>query len=527
MTGALTATGGDAKFTVVSDRKYTGSYRVQYYMLSNQESSDFEASYAGMAKAYRKYLEQDTKQLTSLKSTDQLPLYLETLGSVTVSDTFMSIPITRDEALTSFENLTTINKELNEAGIKNIHYRLTGYVNGGMTPTMPYDISYQEVLGGNSGYKEFVEYANENGASVYTDYDFAYMHRDEWFDGYTDGDHAVKAIDNRYIVKKTYNPTYQSFTSTGLLAVSASVYDYFYSHFQAQDAKLGSTGISVSTLGTDLNSDFDKKDPYNREDSKLFTQQVLEKMENDYNGNVMTDGGNSYVLPYAQHILNMSLQGSERMATSASVPFFSMVLHGAISYAGKPTNMASSMDEEILRIIENGASPYFVLAYQNQSALKENTLLSKYYAVSYSHWKQDIIDVYNELNAVLGGLQNATYNSHDYLNSERIPGQVEYENEKNTIVEEIEALYEKLLAADKAVTDAEELVAQYLTFFNGNTISRYAAPLTLAFLSAVFTSQKLSFILFIWFSSCKSLVRFNLGVAFYLFIRTATAIHNS
>ncbi|MBE6671999.1 MAG: hypothetical protein E7599_00555 [Ruminococcaceae bacterium] len=465
LTGALTATGGDAKFTVVSDRKYTGSYRIQYYMLSNQESSDFEASYAGMAKAYRKYLEVDTKQLSKLNTTNQLPLYLETLGSVTVPDTFMSIPITRDEALTSFKNLTTMTKELNEAGIKNIHYRLTGYVNGGMTPTMPYDISYQEVLGGNKGYKNFVKYATESGASVYTDYDFAYLHKNDWFDGYSDSDHAVKAIDSRYIVKKTYNPTYQSFTSTGLLAVSPSVYDYFYSHFRAQDKKLGSTGISVSTLGTDLNSDFDKNDPYNREDTKLFTQQVLEKMKADYNGNVMTDGGNSYALPYAKHILNMSLIGSERMATSASVPFFSMVLHGAISYAGKPTNMASSMDEEILRIIENGSAPYFVLAYQNQSALKENSLLSKYYAVSYSHWKQDIIDVYTEVNGVIGGLQNANYNSHDYINAERIPGMVEYENEKLETVEAIAEMYASLKAADLALKNAETLVEQYKAYF--------------------------------------------------------------
>ncbi len=460
LTGALTVS-GDAKYTVVSDRKYTGSYRIRYYMLSDQETSQFEASYSGMAKAYRHYLE-ITGQISDMAASKNIPLYLETLGSVIVNDTFLSVPITKPAALTSFDDIITINNELKEAGISNIHYRLTGYTNGGMVPTMPYDIEYAEVLGGNSGYKKLLAYAKENGIGIYTDYDFAYMHADDWFDGYTNSDHAVRAIDDRYIIKKAYNPTYQSFNSTSLLAVSPSVFDYFYSHFAKEDQKLGSTGISVSTLGTDLNSDFDSDDPYNREDSKLFVEEVMAKMDEAYNGNVMIDGGNSYSLPYASHILNMSLIGSKRMKTSASVPFFSMVLHGAISYAGKPTNMASSIDEEILHIIENGAAPYFVLAYQNQSALKESATLSKYYAVSYSHWKQDIVDIYTELNSVLGGLQNATYNNHKYLTAERVPSEVEYTNSRDALIEDIIELFDALEMAQKELEKAEALLERYL-----------------------------------------------------------------
>lgn len=460
LTGALTVS-GDASYTVVSDRKYTGSYRIRYYMLSDQETSDFKASYAGMAKAYRHYLE-ITGQLSALNAKGDIPLYLETLGSVNVNDTFMSVPVVKAAALTSFDDIITINNELKAAGITNIQYRLTGYTNGGMVPTMPYDLEYAKVLGGNKGYKELLAYAKENGIGIFTDHDFAYMHNDKWFDGYSNSDHAVKAIDDRYIIKKTYDPTYQSFNTTGLLAVSPSVFDYFYSHFVKEDMKLGSMGISVSTLGTDLNSDFDSDEPYNREDSKLFVEEVLAKMEEAYKGNVMIDGGNSYALPYAKHILNMSLLGSERMKTSASVPFFSMVLHGTVNYAGKPTNMASSMNEEILHIIENGASPYFVLAYQNQSALKESKSLSKYYAVSFSHWKQDIIDVYKELNTVLGGLQNAIYNSHEYLTAERVPGQVEYETSRDDIIKSVIELFDKYEKAKAELTKAEELLDRYL-----------------------------------------------------------------
>ena len=61
---------------------------------------------------------------------------------------------------------------------------------------------------------------------------------------------------------------------------------------------------------------------------------------------------------------------------------------------------------------------------------------------------------------------------------------VEYENEKNKIIEEITKLYADLIVADKAVDDAEALVAQYMAFFNDEesnpieTMTELAAKIT-------------------------------------------------
>ena len=54
----------DRPYTVVSDRKYTGSYKIRYMMLTDENLAEqngvedyYECSYMGMAKAYREYLE--------------------------------------------------------------------------------------------------------------------------------------------------------------------------------------------------------------------------------------------------------------------------------------------------------------------------------------------------------------------------------------------------------------------------------------------------------------------------------------
>ena len=87
------------------------------------------------------------------------------------------------------------------------------------------------------------------------------------------------------------------------------------------------TGISVSTLGSDLNSDFNEDDPYNREESKEFVRDLLAKMKNDF-GKVMVSGGNSFVLPYVDYILDVPLDSSQYLKSSNAIPFVGMVLHG-------------------------------------------------------------------------------------------------------------------------------------------------------------------------------------------------------
>ncbi len=471
--------GSDQAWTVVSERKYSGSYTIKVYMLQNvsgenvektaYKDAEHEATYSGMAAAYRDYL-LSKGILTPLEKTDgDIPLYLEAFGSMSIQTSVLTVPTTKQIALTTFDdlqmivnelkNVTIVNDNGEEEGysITNVNIRLKGFANGGLSSTMPYKVNFQKVVGGNKGFSDFVSFAKENSVGVYPDFDFAYMQKDKLFDGYSNDDHAVKTIDDRYITKKEYDSTFQIFMNTGLLAVSASVYDYFYTTFNKNYAKFGNMGISVGSLGTDLNSDFDEDEPYNREDTREFTERILEKMANDY-GSVMVDGGNAYTLPYVDHVLNMSLTGSNYLKTSEYVPFVSMVLHGNLNYAGTATNMSSDLKIEILRLIENGASPYFIIATQNTRYLKENSEYSKYYSLDYSTWKEDIIDTYRTLNELLKDVQSATFEKHEYIVSERLPDADESAESYRISREAIQKAIAEYNAAKTRVESAEALI---------------------------------------------------------------------
>ena len=495
--GAVTGSG--SSWTVVSDRKYLGNYKVRYIMLTDDAvaaekgiTDYYPASYTGMAYAYRDYLtspystgtqnESAENQMTVLeriasnKFESQIPLYLETFGAVETIEKVLSVPVNVMTPLTSFENIKQIYNDLSQKGvdITNINFKLTGYANGGMYSTVPYDLKWEKAVGGNNGFKELLEFANDiNKASstdgknlgIFPDFDFAYVNNISSFDGISLKDHAVKTIDDRYIGKATYSATYQAYIIDGGLAISPAYFSRFYDKLAENylDYSIDGTGtdlnISVATLGTDLNSDFDEDEPYNREDSKDFTVEAFKNLSETY-GNVMTNGGNAYTWQYVDYILDMPIDSSRYLSSSNTVPFTGMVLHGYVQYAGSPINMEGNIQYGVLKAIENGASIYFILTYDNATILKEDILLNQYYSVRYDIWAGsyneegefeagELVDVYHNLNDVTHDLQDKLITNHVMLTGQRIP-------DADELVADAEAEEAARIAAEeKARTEAE------------------------------------------------------------------------
>lgn len=448
----------DVTWRVESPRKYVDSYRIRYIMLDDKDvaasagvTDYYEATYFGMAKAYRDYLEKNgyITRLTENDVKEDMPLYIEVLGSMETKDRILSIPVTVDTPLTTFEDIITMHKELSEAGVSNINFRLRGFANGGLSDKyVPYRLKWEKSVGGSDGFKDLLAYAKEKGIGIFPDFDFAYAANNKSFDGFSYKKHAVKTIDDRYASKRYYNATSQSFVRYFEIAISPSVFDKFYTKFRTYYLDYEPIGISVATLGSDLNSDFDEDDPFNREDSKKFTIALLKDISEDY-GNVMVDVGNAYTYKYVNHILNARLNSSRFFNETYSIPFVGLVLHGYINIAGNPINEEGDISNAVLKAIENGASLYFILAYRNISELKKDEILSGYYSVRYDIWFDDIVKYYSIVNDAVGDLQTALITGHEFLIGERIP------DEDEIIADQIEAA-ERAAAEEEAKRIAEE-----------------------------------------------------------------------
>ncbi len=429
---------GNTVVTDVSDRKYTGSITLHYTMLCDEDVAKetkkdnsnytyFETSWLGMAEAYRARLS-STGVLERLKDADvekDIPLYIEVFGALETQQTIATIPVNMMTPLTSFEDIMTMYGELSGEGIKNINFKMTGFANGGMYYTVPSALDWEDAVGGKEGFKKLVAEANrinaegESHLGLYPDFDFAYIYEDAFFDAVILQDDAVKTIDNRYSSYRQYSATQQTFVSFYQLAVSPSRYSKFYTELLKNYGEYGLKSLSIGSLGSTLNSDFDEEDPYNREDSKEHTMQAFADIKNE-GYSLMTDGGNAYTWAYADHILNAELDSSRYLQAKASVPFIGVVLHGSLQFAGTPLNEEGDIRYAMLRAIENGAGMYFILSYQNTSELKKDSYLSQYYSIQYGIWKEDIAKYYNELNELLKDVQTDLIVDHKFLSGERV-----------------------------------------------------------------------------------------------------------
>ena len=409
--------GGNSSLTVTSSRKFAGSYKIQYVLLGTEfeEKDAYEASYVGMAKAYQDYLEGigAITKLTDADVKEDIPLYIETFGAIQTTDRVLSFPVPVDKNLTTFEDVKTMFNELSEAGVGNVNFRLTGYYNGGLDCTYIAKLNWEKVVGGEAGFKDLLSYAADKDFGVFPEFDFAYQRLSDWFDGVSEKQHLVKSIDDRYMSKRNYDAAMQSFESDFALAISATVYDHFYDKFDNNYSGYNAAGVSVSTLGTDLNSDFDEDQPFNREDSKAATVELLRKLDEKYS--VMINGGNAYSVPYADHIIDIATDSSNLLRASETVPFVTMVLHGYTQYSGGAINMEGDIKKTILKSVETGASLYFTLCYDNTTALKESDVYNKYYSVSYENWKDEIVANYKVVNDALCDVQTSKVVDHSFL----------------------------------------------------------------------------------------------------------------
>ncbi len=448
---------GVSEWTVVSSRKYTGSYQVRYIMLTDRpvagsEAKYYDCSYLGMAKAYREYLEAKGV-LTRLKAEDvkeNIPLYIETFGALETTEKFLSIPMDVMTPLTTFDDIATMYDELKTEGITNVNFIMTGYTKGGMTDArVPYKLKWEKAASDEMKFEDLVAKAKADGFGLFPDFDFVFVTQDRMFDGLSLRKHAVKTIDDRYTSKREYSATKHTYVSNFELALSSAYFSHFYEKFIPKYQAYNPIGISLSTLGSYLNSDFDEDEPYNRADSEEFTVQAFEYMQTTLKDvQIMSSAANDYTWKYLDHITDIALDSSRYANAHASIPFLGLVLHGYVSIAGTPVNMEGNLDYAFLKSLESGAALNFILSYRNTENLKNYENLSQYYSVRYDIWRDDVISMYKELNDLLKGVQTSTIVEHRFVDGVRVP-------DDNELTADAEALLKLLVEAEAKELEAE------------------------------------------------------------------------
>lgn len=407
----LQANGSERTLPKFQQEPMNSDFTVRYAFLSGDK-----ASYTGMAEYYRQYLEKSGRlpEMQTENGDEDLPFYLQVVGSIAKQKHFAGVPYKSLEPLTTFEQTQQMIGEMKELGISNIKLRYSGWFNGGLDHQVPDDFKVDNTIGGPKGLRGLMSYAKEQDVEIYPDVAVLTAHTGKGFNEKDDASRTLRAVPAAfYPLDLALNRRDRDKSPSYVVSprIVGSYVDTILKGMKSYDTG----GLSLSDMADVLNSDFRKNNEIDRTQSEDISVEALNDIR-EANLNIMAEGGNAYALPFLSDITNAPMSNSNFKLTDEEIPFYQMVIRGHIGYTGSPYNLTAytNVRQYILKCLEYGAGVYFEWIHEPNYKVKD-TESSDLYAVHYKQWLEQAADIYEEVNGVLKSVQNERIVGHEKL----------------------------------------------------------------------------------------------------------------
>jgi hypothetical protein len=386
--------------------KTEGDKQIRYRLLSGEQ-----AGYVGMAQDYRSYLQSKDmlpKHIDGNTKSGDIPLRLDMLGGEMTSGILKRGVV----KMTSFSEAQAILQDLKKSGIHNILSGLQGWSKSGATGAQPAAPKFEQALGGSAGMKSLLDYAKAEGIDLYLNTDYTNMLGGS--PRVTPRVDAVRMVTNRLIeykyVSRFVNDQFRDLKGYLLspdkaLPLAAEDFRTF--------SKAGIHSAAVNGTGYMLYSDYNKKKIINRtQAAEIYSKLGEEAAKQSIRLSLYQP--NDYMLKHAAGYFDMPLNSSQFMYTTDTVPFIPMVLHGVMDYYAGYGNNNADPKLDLLRAIEYGAYPSFLVTKEPSWKL-QNTPSSYLYTTEYNDWAPQIKKQYATANAALKQVKNAAITGRTVL----------------------------------------------------------------------------------------------------------------
>ncbi|MBR5732656.1 MAG: hypothetical protein IKX80_04365, partial [Lachnospiraceae bacterium] len=196
-------------------------------------------------------------------------------------------------------------------------------------------------------------------------------------------------------------------------------------------SKTADIGINVGTISWMLFTDQQSENYTDRQDAKEYNAAAVKSLNEAFGGRILIDNANAYMIPLATDVINAPLDSNRARIVDTAVPFYEMVLHGYVDYAGDCLNMTDDYNTTLLKSVESGAGLYFKWIYEDNSILKE-TDFDSLYSVNYEGWLDKAVSDYKRADEVLGSLRGQTIAKHEIISDKVV--RVTYEKGTQILV---------------------------------------------------------------------------------------------
>lgn len=400
---------GSQTFQMYSMPQFTEQFKVRYSFLHGEE-----ASYTGMAHFYQDYLA-GQGSLSKQETGSDIPFYVNLIGAVEKAKSVFGIKYNAVQDLTTYADAEKIVEELTNQGVKNLKVQYSGWSKGGLHNTAPKAASALSSLNkGGVSLKEFLSDMSKMGICVFHSAELQFVYKSALNDGYASGSHAPMYYDKSTVRTGEYLIPNGMQIKRNIDLISPYYVGQMTDYFIKKANKYNFTGISVNSLATELFSDYMDTRYTDRNSAAVYNAQALETISNTVNGSVLASNANAYAFPYLSDIIEVPFDSNRSRIIDETVPFYSIVLHGYINFAGPMLNLADDFSTAVLQSVEAGAGLSFEWIYGDNHLLKD-TDFDSLYSVNYAAWKEKAVLAYERVNAAVGQVQGQRITNHEKL----------------------------------------------------------------------------------------------------------------
>ncbi len=422
-------TGNEADIPIIEPDIYDTDMVVRYSFLTSEHSG-----YSGMANYYRDKLVAEGT-FTKLENKDSIPFYMDLIGGVKKTANVLGVQYLDVMPMTTYEQAEEIIDDLTAGGVKRIVANYQGWFNEGYYHDAPNKIKLVKELGSKKELEALSEKLEAAGGKLYGD--VAFQKVSFIADRFDYTRESARYYGAGYIVSfgQTSPVTLNQTASLGYRetlydAISPKFLVRYTQKFADKIGKYDITGISLRDLGDYLTSDKKRKEIILREEAKQIVEAQFKRFD-ETGKDILVSGGNFYAVDYADDLLNVPTSGNMYLIIDETIPFYQMLVHGYIDYAGTAINMDDSFNrvDSVLSMIEYGAAPHFVFTGEESSEMKY-TGLKNFYSTTYKNqsdttnvdetifsWDELAKSVYAEVNGVLSNVTDAAIVKHEIFES--------------------------------------------------------------------------------------------------------------
>ncbi|RLQ96619.1 DUF5696 domain-containing protein [Falsibacillus albus] len=390
--------------------------KLKYKLLSGKD-----ADYVGMAKAYQNDL---LKNHQLVKRKDDADIRLDFFGGESKKGLLWDQYI----PMTEISRLPQMTDELKSRGVDNMFVLYKGWSEGGYTGTLPAKFPVEGDLGSKGDVQNTIADLNKSHIPIYfsSDYTEAY----EGGGGFSGSKDVAKKISSETISHQEGDQTIYYLSPWKSMDMLQSDVGKFHDY--------GIKNVAIDSTGYKLFSDFSKTKSSTRAASIDEYHRLFGDIQKKI-GNLALYEPNMYAWKDTNKYLDVPMYSSNYVFVTDTVPFVQIVLKGIIPLYAPYSNYFSDREDQVLRLIEFGVYPSFLLT-DKPSRLLHDTESKDIYTSEFSTWKSEVVKEYKMIKDTLGKVEGET------IVGRSIPKQgivkVDYSNGVSIIVNYTDAVYQ-------------------------------------------------------------------------------------